>query len=90
VRAIGEPYYGSIGTIRAPPMTTNCRFAGLFKPERGLEPLTYRLQGDIPARLEWPILPAKSHVAGRGAAADFRLIWAGFGWLRDNEARRCP
>jgi hypothetical protein len=35
------------------------------KPESGLEPLTYRLQGDTTVRLNTPILPAKWYLAAK-------------------------
>jgi hypothetical protein len=35
-------------------------------------------------------MPATWHLAGMRAEAEFRLIWADFGWLKDNETRRCP
>jgi hypothetical protein len=41
-------------------------------------------------RLNQHVLPAKLHVVVGVPGADFRLIWVGFGWLRDNEALRCP
>ena len=50
------------------------------KPERGLEPLTYRLQGDSADRLNTPVLPANGHVLRRGRIGNFgsiRLISAG-------------
>jgi hypothetical protein len=57
-------------------------FAGLSKPERGLEPLTYRLQGDSADRLNTPVLPANRGVSQSGQSVNFgsfRLIWAGLG-----------
>jgi hypothetical protein len=60
------------------------------KPESGLEPLTYRLQGDTSVRLNAPIMPANEHASGQDARTEFRLISADFGWLRDNGALRCP
>jgi hypothetical protein len=43
------------------------------KPKSGFEPLTYRLQGDNSVRLNQQVLPAKSHVSGMRAEAEFRL-----------------
>ena len=45
-----------------------------LKPERGLEPLTYRLQGDTTVSLKTPALPANTIVSGGLANVAFRLI----------------
>lgn len=55
-----------------------------------LESLMCRLKGDMSVELNRRVLPAKSHAGVIDAGAAFRLIWADFGWLRDNEALRCP
>jgi hypothetical protein len=46
----------------------------LLKPESGLEPLTYRLQGDASIGLNASVLPAKSLVIGACENNGFRLI----------------
>jgi hypothetical protein len=50
------------------------------EPEMGLEPMTYRLQGDSTDRLNTPVLPANRGVSQKGRignSGSFRLIWAG-------------
>ena len=60
------------------------------KPESGLEPLTYRLQGDTSVCLKTPLFPAKRRAPGWLGGKEIRLICADFGWLEDDEPRRCP
>jgi hypothetical protein len=55
-------------------------FAGNLEPESGLEPLTYRLQGDTAVPLNAPVLPANRQVSDRAESANFgsfRLVWVG-------------
>jgi hypothetical protein len=59
----------------APRRTRKSPLSRDLSPSRRADskPLTYRLQGDNSVRLNQQVLPAKSHVSGMRAEAEFRL-----------------